>query len=94
MMSKTPFKRHSWSDPESEVGPAGRAAWRRGFTGSPTASPCGSNEAIGLRLLDDPPGRQAPCPVEVREDLAVLHQEIDRLPPKYRLPSCSATSRE
>ena len=38
------------------------------------------------RLLDDPPGRQAPCPVEEREDLAVLHQEIDRLPPKYRLP--------
>jgi RNA polymerase sigma factor (sigma-70 family) len=38
------------------------------------------------RLLDDPPDRQAPCPVEEREQLAVLHQEIDRLPPKYRLP--------
>jgi RNA polymerase sigma factor (sigma-70 family) len=38
------------------------------------------------RLLDDPPGRQAPCPVEEGEGLAILHQEIDRLPPKYRLP--------
>jgi RNA polymerase sigma factor (sigma-70 family) len=38
------------------------------------------------RLLHDPPGRQAPCPVEERENLVLLHQEIDRLPPKYRLP--------
>lgn len=38
------------------------------------------------RLLVDPPGERSPCPIELREDLAVLHQEIDRLPPKYRLP--------
>jgi RNA polymerase sigma factor (sigma-70 family) len=38
------------------------------------------------RLLDDPPGRHARCPVEEREELAILHQEIDRLPPKYRIP--------
>jgi RNA polymerase sigma factor (sigma-70 family) len=38
------------------------------------------------RLLHDPPGRQSPCPLEEREGLAILHQEIDRLPPKYRLP--------
>jgi RNA polymerase sigma factor (sigma-70 family) len=38
------------------------------------------------RLLDDPPGRHARCPVEEREELSILHQEIDRLPPKYRIP--------
>jgi RNA polymerase sigma factor (sigma-70 family) len=39
-----------------------------------------------MTLLDDQAAAWPPCPTEEREKISVLHQEIERLPEKYRLP--------